>query len=136
MSISGNTVVVGASLAGNLRNGEAYVFVEPQSGWVDMTQTSKLITPTAAKLFGNSVSIFGKTVVVGAPSTSPQTAAFVFVRPNTGWATKSHVNLVLIPSDGVPTDLFGASVSVSGPTTIVGAFGHNSSRGAAYVFGR
>ena len=70
-SISGNTLVVGASDygAGGDGPGAAYVFTEPASGWVDITQTAKL-TPSDSKardMFGSSVSISGNTVVVGAP---------------------------------------------------------------------
>ena len=74
VSISGNTVVVGAPSAdfavpGVSGPGAAYVFVEPSSGWANMTQTAEL-TPSdgePGEIFGGSVSISGNTVVVGAP---------------------------------------------------------------------
>ena len=42
----------------------------------------------------------------------------------------------LIASDGVASDYFGYSVSVSGNTAVVGAYHKNSAQGAAYVFVR
>ena len=71
VSISGNTVVVGAdgaTVGGNSDQGAAYVFTEPGSGWANMTQTAKLTASdgAAGDYFGCSVSISGNTVVVGA----------------------------------------------------------------------
>ena len=69
VSISGNTVVVGAgdTVSGNIEQGAAYVFTEPASGWADMTQTAELTASDgqADDGFGTSVSISGNTVVVG-----------------------------------------------------------------------
>ena len=63
VSISGNTVVVGAYTAGT-----AYVFTEPAGGWANMTETAELTAPDGLPYtsFGLSVSISGNTVVVGA----------------------------------------------------------------------
>ena len=76
VSISGNTVVVGAAdatVGGNSDQGAAYVFTEPGSGW---TQTAKLTASDGAAndCFGYSVSISGNTVVVGAPGHGGNTA--------------------------------------------------------------
>ena len=72
VSISGNTVVVGApdaTIGSNSQQGAAYVFTESGSGWANMTQTAKLTASdgAAGDAFGISVSISGNTVVVGAP---------------------------------------------------------------------
>src|ERR1019366_2601634 len=47
-AMSGNTVIVGAvnAFAGK---GAVYVFVEPSSGWTNMTQTAKMRAPNAAQ---------------------------------------------------------------------------------------
>jgi hypothetical protein len=42
----------------------------------------------------------------------------------------------LTASDGVPGDIFGVSVAISGSTAVVGASSKNSDTGAAYVFVR
>ena len=64
VAISGNTVVVGSDI---LLKGAAYVFAKPGSGWTNMTQTAKLRADGGVEdNFGNSVSISGNTVVVGA----------------------------------------------------------------------
>ena len=72
VSISGNTVVVGAPDAragSNDEQGAAYVFTEPGSGWASMTQSAELTASDGAlgDQFGASVAISGNTLVVGAP---------------------------------------------------------------------
>jgi hypothetical protein len=72
VAVSGDMAVVGA-----LRNdhgalednpGSAYVFVKPPGGWIDMTETAKLIASDAADYdyFGHSVALAGDTAVIGA----------------------------------------------------------------------
>ncbi len=147
VSVSGNTVVVGAwnaKVGANTLQGAAYVFTAPSSGWANMTQTAKLTASggAASDDFGVSVSIDGNTVVVGASgakvgSNSTQGAAYVFVKPASGWANMTQT-AKLTASGGAASDNFGVSVSVSGNTVVVGAWnakvGANTLQGAAYVF--
>jgi hypothetical protein len=109
------------------------VFVRSGATW---TQQAKLVASDAATLggdFGGAVSIDGDTAVIGAYiQTSATGAAYVFVRSGTTWSQQAK----LLASDGAHNDYFGASVAVSGDTAVVGAFGHNSSQGALYVFVR
>src|ERR1700691_5848424 len=68
VAIDGNTLVVGA-IDHNFLSGVAYVFVKPATGWANMTQTAEL-TASDEQLgdgFGESVSVSGNTIVVGAP---------------------------------------------------------------------
>jgi hypothetical protein len=133
ISIYAKTIVIGAYLAGN---GAAYIFEKPESGWMDMTENAQLNAPDGAQDFAGAVSISGNTVLVGAPlSFSQQGTVYIFVKPKEGWVTTSNFRVQLEASDGAPGDLFGALVSAAGATAVVGAFGHNSYRGAAYIFG-
>ena len=143
VSISGNTVVVGAydaTVGGNSGQGAAYVFTEPGSGWASMTQTAKLTASdgAAGDYLGDSVSISGDTVVVGARNAtvggnSGQGAAYVFTEPDSGWVNVTET-AKLTASDGAAGDNFGDSVSIDGSTLVVGADGADSSQGAAYTF--
>jgi FG-GAP repeat len=88
VSISGNTVIAGApfaSIHGNFRQGAAYVFTRPASGWVNATQSTKLIAAGGASndYLGFSVSVDGNIAVAGAPATvgGNPGAAYVFLRP-------------------------------------------------------
>ena len=138
-AISGNTVVVGAVNAKNGR-GAGYVFVEPVTGWTNMTETAELGARNAVQFdsFGQSASVSGNTVVIGAPGQTAggnqlQGAAYVFVKPPGGWKNMSSED-ELTASDGAASDNLGVSVSVSGGTIVAGA-PKSTSPGSAYVFG-
>ena len=155
VSVSGETVVVGAwldnagcppSFSESCNSGSAYVFVRPAGGWTgNLTEDAKLMASDAAfeDRFGNGVSVSGETVVVGASlnddAGSDSGSAYVFERPGGGWSGNLTEDAKLTASDAAAGDLFGAFVSVSGETVVVGAFldddaGSNS--GSAYVFVR
>jgi hypothetical protein len=94
-----------------------------------------------ADWFGFSVSISGNTAAVGAwyddgPAGTNQGSAYVFVRQGTVWVQQAK----LTASDGAMHDLFGASISISGDTIVVGSFGNGGPLvkrlGCAYVFVR
>ena len=99
------------------------------------SRQSKLIAGdgAAGDLFGNSVSVDGETVVVGArqDDTAAGTSAgsaYVFVRSGMSWSQQAQ----LTASDGAALGFFGRSVSVDGDTVVVGA--DMPGAGAAYVF--
>ncbi len=137
VAISGNTIVVGSrfnptACLMNPSPGAAYVFVEPGTGWRNMTQTAKLTSTDGGYLFGTSVAISGNTVVVGevtyfgdcyfftpGVNDSPA-AAYVFAEPSSGWANMTQT-AKLTASDGGAYYNFGASVSIDGNTIVVGA---------------
>src|SRR5205807_1572235 len=77
--------------------------------------------------FGVSVAVSGDTVVAGADRATVganpfQGAAYVFVKPATGWANATQTTKVTA-SDGAAADVFGLSVAVSGDTAVAGASG-------------
>jgi hypothetical protein len=146
VSISGNTIVVGAPQnyinCGPTGPGAAYVFVEPAGGWSgSLTETAKLTASDGVlgEGFGASVGISGSTVVAGAPAHSPNPgAAYVFAEPASGWVSGTQT-AKLVASDGQAGDSLGFSVSVSGNTVVAAApdattSGVNQAQGAAYVF--
>ena len=124
--------------------GSAYVFIKPDSGWSNSTETSKLTASDGDEYhqFGKSVATDGTTVVVGAPKSfseeNPPGVAYVFERSSDGWADATET-AQLTASDGHDFDFFGESVGVDGDTIVVGAplnelDDHPS--GSAYVFVR
>ncbi len=140
VSVSGNTVVAGASGAGSSA-GAAYVFVMPAGGWTNMTETAELTSGISGDLLGYSVANRGNIVVAGAPrwpAYDGKGAAYLFVEPKTGWKSTSKFSAKLTASDGAVNDYFGLSVSISGNTIASGAYGatigSNSQQGAAYIF--
>ena len=125
------------------------MFVEPGSGWANKTETAKLTASDALQgdFVGTSVSISGNTVVVGADENNSVGirfgepngggAAYVFVKPASGWANTTEI-AKLTASDGVAGDDFGYSVFVQGDTIAVGApnavINSTTLEGALYVF--
>jgi hypothetical protein len=132
VSISGNTVVVGAPYATN-NIGKAYVFVKPKSGWATTTETAKL-TAADGGFFGQSVAISANTAVIGSPfsRTGQHGTAYVFIRPKSGWKTTSKFNAKLTGTRGY---YLGQSVSINGNTAVAGFAGGSNHNGGADVFG-
>ena len=134
-----DTIVVGASGDDGSSTefiGSALVFVKPETGWDDSTETAKLTASTRGDqdYFGRSVAIDGDTVVVGADGyDSNMGSAFVFTKPAAGW-TDNNRPVQLNPAVRGANDKFGFSVAVDGDIVVVGAYAEGSSRGSAYLF--
>jgi len=89
--------------------------------------------------FGRAVSVSGDTALVGAyldhDNGYYSGSAYVFKRDGSTWTQQAK----LLASDGAANDSFGISVSVSGDTALVGAWGdddNGTASGSAYVFVR
>jgi hypothetical protein len=127
VSISGDTIAVGAAKKGTGQQGAAYVFTRSGTTW---TQQQKLTASDAAigDEFGVSIAVSGDTVVVGAFNAASTGAAYVFTRSGTTWTPQQK----LVPDAGIANGSFGWSVAVDADTAVIGAF----DAGAAYVFTR
>ncbi len=143
VSVSGNTVAVGAPLENSSTagvnqppdeaapfSGAAYVFVRSGTVWA---QQAFLKAGNSGSYDGfGTVALAGDTLIVGAPSEDTGTpgvnqppnenalssgAAYVFVRSGTTWTQQAFLKA------GNPGeyDFFGAAVAVSGDTAVVGA---------------
>jgi hypothetical protein len=150
VAISGNTIVVGTPnyvvSSTDTEQGAAYVFVRPASGWGHAIQAAVLTARKglAEELFGHSVAVDGNTIVIGAPfraagNATGVGAAYVFVRPRSGWRSATQTGTLHVPG-GRANDFFGESVAISANTIVVGApgrrVGSNDMQGVAYVFDR
>lgn len=162
VAASGDTVVVGTGNGGTSES--VYVFVRSGTVWSQqqLLQASNFSAFNGDN-FGNSVSISGDTLIVGADredssatgvggnqsdnSASSAGAAYVFTRSGSTWSQQAYLKA----SNTAADDNFGISVSVSGDTVVVGANGEDSSAtgvgglqgdnsasaaGAAYIFTR
>ena len=144
VAVDDGTVVVGADGDddGGTDSGSAYVFSEPDSGWVSAASDVKLTAadPAADDWFGYSVAVDGAMVVVGADRDDDGGAdsgsAYVFSEPASGWASATS-DAKLTASDPAASDRFGYSVAVDDGTVVIGAYGDDdggSDSGSAYVF--
>ncbi|HZQ82646.1 MAG TPA: hypothetical protein VFB25_11785 [Gaiellaceae bacterium] len=139
IGISGDTVAAGATAAtvGAARPGAVYVFVKPQAGWSDGTQTAKLTASDGVNSdqLGWSLGIAPGTIVAGAPGAgSTPGALYVFAKPGGGWADGTESD-ELTASDGVAGDGLGDAAGVSDDGSVVaGGASQAAGGGAAYVF--
>ena len=145
VAVTGDTAIVGApykTMGNNTFQGAVYVFVRSGTTWTQQGPALVGADGASNDYFGSSLGISGDTAVVGAPFksvgvNSHQGAVYVFVRSGTTW-TQQGTELSL--SDGGAYEDFGASVSVSGDTLVVGdpgrTIGGNTNQGATYVFAR
>ena len=141
VSVSGDTVLIGAYLDDDGGNnfGSAYVFTRSGGIW---TERQKLTSSDGAESdrFGNSVSLSGDTLVVGAyrddDVTTNSGSAYVFTRSGDVWTEQQK----LLASDTANSEQFAYSVSVSGDTIVVGANqdcdGKGEDIGSAYIYAR
>ncbi|KAA3604309.1 MAG: T9SS C-terminal target domain-containing protein [Calditrichaeota bacterium] len=140
VSISGDYAIVGAENDDDngTDSGSAYLFERSGSSW---SQQDKLTASDGASSdsFGESVSISGDYAIIGASADddngSASGSAYIFSRSVSSWSQQDK----LTASDGVSSDLFGVSVSISGDYAIVGADGDDDNgdlSGSAYVFNR
>jgi len=146
VGITENQAIVGAFLDDDRGSdsGSAYVFEMPGGGWVDATETAKLLASdgTTNDRFANSVSISGDCALVGAfwddDKGGDSGSVYVFEMPNGGWVDANETGK-LVPLDGASGDKFGYSVSVKGDYAVIGATGDDdkgSGSGSAYAYHR
>ena len=140
VSVSGDMLVVGAigDDDNGTNSGSAYVFARQANG--SWRQHQKIVASdgTQEAHFGRSVAVSGFTAVIGADGGLSGGAvtgsAYVFARQvDASWAEQQNLHA----SDGAADDFFGNSVSISGETAFVGAFGAVDSgpeSGSAYIF--
>jgi len=144
VAIFGDTIVVGAPNNDHDPTldeaGSAFVFVRTGNSWTEQA-VLRARNPQTRDFFGTSVSIWGDTVVVGAPFKNSMGATlvgavYVFVRSGSEWTEKAAIR----PPSPMSSDHFGGSVSVWDDTLAVGAQGVDHAgiddAGAAYLYER
>lgn len=127
--------------------GAVYMFTRPGGGWVDADAVAKLTASDGAEFatLGTSVAMLpdGSAVFAGTPQAqigndADQGAAYLFVRPASGWASGNE-SAKLAASDGRTNEQFGRAVAAAAAGTLVsGAYnatvGANGGQGAVYAF--
>ncbi len=138
VSVSGGIGLIGTSQVG--KAGAAYVFRNLTVSGGPFSESQKLAASDGATndRFGSNLSLSGTTALVGADgddigAATDQGSAYVFRSVDTGFGTANQT-AKLTAGDGNAGDRFGFAVSLSGGIGLIGAFGDNSSLGAAYLF--
>ena len=147
VSVSGNTLVVGAYIDDDngQNSGSVYVYTRPSAD--ESFGNEQKITASdgvAFDLFGQSLSVDGDTLVVGAneddDDNNGQNSGSVYVYRRSSADELFGNEQKITASDGTADDMFGYSVSVDGDTLVVGAYtgDHNGQTriGSVYVYRR
>jgi hypothetical protein len=120
-------------------SGSAYIFTPNDINHSNWVQQQKLLAHDGSvnDNFGVSVSISGDLAIVGAYHGDGHAidsgSAYIFRRDGASWAQQAE----LFASDGADQDYFAWSVSISGDSAIVGAYGNDdygNLSGSAYIF--
>lgn len=131
------TLLVGArstTVDGRIGQGVVFVYASAPKGW---SQSERIVLPDgkARENFGVSIAADGNSAFIGAPGTIvngnvSQGAVYRFGRVGGSWTQGARYTS--------PTKAsllqYGASVSSSSGRVLVGAYGEDSYRGAAYIF--
>jgi hypothetical protein len=147
VAVDGDVAVGGAYLEDtvDLNAGAAYIFERNWGGTNNWGEVKKLTASDGmgGDYFGNSVSVAGDVVVVGASNADiggdiNAGAAYIFERNKDGADTWGEVKK-LIASNLDTGDKFGTAVAVGGDVAVVGAPAEDTGgtgAGAAYIFER
>jgi hypothetical protein len=129
VAVSSTTAAIGAWGADDLA-GAAYIYALSQGIWRRQT-TLKDPGNEYLDLFGSSVAVSGRTVIVGAPGAQGLNGrAYVYVRSGGRWRRQGTLSS---PSGGGD---FGSAVALYGNTAVIGALDARGFAGAAYVYAR
>ena len=148
ISIDGNIVLVGAhgDNAGTITDaGSAYIFEKDLGGpnaWGQRTsivaRNGSTVESAAYDYFGNALSLKNSRAVVGASkkkvgANNAQGAVYIYEQNAGGPNAWGNVRK-LTATDATVNNFFGSAVAQSGNVVWVGATGHNTNRGAVYLF--
>lgn len=138
IAISNSMALIGsraATVDGRVGQGAAYLYdYRSPAGW-KLTARLTADDGAARDNFGVSVALDGQEVLIGAQGATidgnvSQGAVYRFNLRREGWVQTQKI----LAKDGTAINLFGASVNLSKNRLLVGAYGVNSYRGAAYMF--
>jgi hypothetical protein len=133
VAISGSYVAIGAPDDDADNSGAVYFHRRSgTSSWAAVPEKIKQVTPVADNRFGESLDIYGTTLLVGIPNTN---AVKIFKLDGSSWERKG----TLESKNSVSGDAFGNAVSITDDYILVGAKNRDVSvdatqAGAAYLF--
>ena len=138
VSLSGNTGLIGTA-RDDSNGGVAYIFHNLNTATGTVRESARLIASDGVSgllffpgdRFGGSVSLSGNTGLIGSaldddlrPGFNGVNSGSAYIFRNLDTATGTvNESVKLIASDGAESDQFGISVSLSGNTGLIGAFG-------------
>lgn len=139
--IAGNTIVVGALFEEDVDDtvfgaGAAYIFKRDGGNW-PFVQRLALANPTEAEYFGGALALAGDILWVGAEGSAAGgfteqglVHQYNYSLDSGNWEPATEISV----DNGLPGDLFGHDLAVSGERLAVSAYGRNGFQGVVYIF--
>jgi FG-GAP repeat len=128
VALSGDCWAVGARSDGQVGAGAGSVYASCRK---EQGPQKLLPAPAAGAEFGQSLSLDGNILAVGAPLAEPAGAVYIFEAVANVWQQQG----TQLPTGGVPAGAaFGYAVAVSGTQVVVGAPLAGAEAGAAYLY--
>lgn len=115
LSISGNTIVTREAAPLSSFAGAVDVFTKPAAGWVNMTEPTYTIPPTAQSGPSSASVVSGNTVVLSCPG-----AVNVYALPATTATTVTAVSSTTKAGNYQAAAIISITVTFSGPVTVIG----------------
>jgi hypothetical protein len=142
VAVDGDLAVVGtprSDVGGIANQGAAYVFRRSGQTWLQVKVLANS-DPTTGSFFGQSVTVSGDTIAVGAPFGDGVAGAVYIFSRNAGGADNWGETRKIVASDAQTNHRFGFAVSLDADRLAVGASGAtaggNPFQGAVYLFER
>jgi hypothetical protein len=134
LSANGKIALIGAPLWGEAETGAAYVFRSSGSNWGQQARLTAA-DGVMGDWFGVSLDLSadGRIALIGAAYSHAYTgSAYLFRHSRRGWQQQAQLTAL----DKAEGDNFGYPVSLSanGKIALIGAWGNDSGKGAAYIF--
>ncbi len=132
VSVDNGNLLVGSPFADTYVSayaGAAYTYTASTGQWTPVNKLYAADGQFGAQ-FGTAVAISGSSAAVGSPGDGLLfSSVYAYAQGANAWLLTAELD------DGwMQADLFGAALALSGNTLLVGAYGGNSSTGAAYLF--
>jgi hypothetical protein len=140
VAVQEDCIVVGASGEDSFgdRSGAAYIFEKPNEGWLNLTESAKILPSngTSGDYFGCSVGISSNRILVGADHKEngyQRGSSYIYDKPESGWESGVETFEIKAKDLHNKDDEYGYSVDINGNYAVVGARTSNYGSGCAYV---
>jgi hypothetical protein len=134
-AIDDNTIMIGSIFDDDKGKDSGSVDIFEKIGGI-WTEKGKIYASdtTSGDSFGRYINIEGNRAIIGAVGADGREessgATYIFEKNNGVWQQIAR----LTASDGQTGDLFGRTVKIDGNTALIGAYGNDQDKGAAYIF--
>jgi hypothetical protein len=134
-AIDDNTIMIGSPYDDDkgANSGSVDIFEKIGGIWAEKGKIYASDT-TVGDNFGRYINIEGNQAIIGAESADGNEegsgVAYIFERINGVWQQTAR----LTASDGETGDSFSRAVKIDGNTALIGAYGNDQDKGAAYIF--